>query len=751
MSAETTRREFLKSAAAGLGGMVLWTPMPLAGAESAIGDDGSIKIPEWVHGITRMSFLGPDAVPDVARAGVQVVHGNAVWPYYPLRRDGGKLKPEEQASLKKFADSTHENGMKLVLGLPPFPSADCMRAHPEWRVSQESNDKSLHVVPSDADLGTRLPCNVSPWGDFLIEICAELMEDYGVDGYSFDGNYSFPLCYCAACRDLYRKERQRELPATVNLDEIPYREYLVWRGEKLEEHYLKLQRRLKGIRPDAVVMTWTVNAGRYGHFLHSPRAMPSRLNRLIDLPMQEWWLDETNQGMSIAPSFGAEYLSCVAGYGPNGCEPYLMSRGNPYSGDSFPAHERMIRSMLVLTHGSTTAHSVGWTNGVEGAAPIFAETKRREPWITRARPLPWAGLLVSEQTRQFYAYKDIADRFLPPLFGAYRAAMEDHLPISLLNDWDVTQENLSRFRVLILANAAALSDSQLDAIRSYVFSGGGLVATTESSLCDELGRPRKDFGLADLFGVSYRGRPDANIAKGPIDPNFAIALDEKYWQQRVGAATLAWDEHPAFADASLRALVPSRRARFKGPQVLVGDPAEPGQVVCRLIPDGPGATPVDAAASPGIVTRLHGKGRVVYLAAGLDAALWSYAYPYQRHLFRRLVEWAADGPPPIQVDASHCVETTFKTRPGENGGTQLVIHFLNNIHTTAGHGQPGTDVPLREESIPIPGIRVRFRNPAPKAFHVEPGGLQPVVTREGDETIVEMPILEIHSMLIAEL
>src|SRR5262249_4794579 len=156
------------------------------------------------------------------------------------------------------------------------------------------------------------------------------------------------------------------------------------------------------------------------------------------------------------------------------------------------------------------------------------------------RRLPWAGLLVSEQTRQFYAYKDIAERFLPPLFGSFRAAMEEHLPLDLLNDWDMTPETLARYPVLVLANAAALSDAQFKALRAYARNVGGLVATCETSLCDELGRPRHDFALADLFGVSYRGRPADPKTRPALDANFAITVDENYWRARTGVATLTW-------------------------------------------------------------------------------------------------------------------------------------------------------------------------------------------------------------------
>lgn len=737
-SSTPTRREFLAATAAGLAALPV-----LGGAPAAVLIE-PVRVPEWVRGVTRMAYLTPGEVEKAAGLGVQVVHGNAVWPYFPLRRDGGGLSKADDKLLRDFVEGCHRRGMRLVLGLPPFPPVELVKKHPDWRVHQDDTGAALKLEATD-NLGTRLGCNLGPWGDYLIEVCAELVQDYRLDGYSFDGNYHPPVCYCPACKAACRQDAGRALPARVNLDDVAYREYLVWRGRRLEAHYRRMQERLKRINPDSVLMSWTVNAGRYGHFLHSPRAMPTRLNLLFDLPMQEWWLDETNFGASVAPAFGAAYLRATTGNRPCASEPYLMTRGNPYGTDSFPAHERLVRTLLAVANGNLAPQSLGWAGHEATTAEVFRELGKRERWTKGAEPLPWAALLVSEQTRQFYAYKDIADRYLPHLFGAFRAALEEHLPLDLVNDWDVDPKALAKYRVLVLANAAALSDAQAEAVRAFVRGGGGLVATAEASLCDELGRPRRDFVLADLFGVSYRGRPKAPEHRAELDANFAMSVDENYWKQRQGVATLTWGDHKLLRDQRLTELVPHKSVTFRGPLVRVSEPADGREVIVRMAPEGSKEAPL-----PAVVVRSVGAGGVVYLAAGLDAALWSYAYPYQRRLLARALEWAGGGSPPAQVTAPMCVQATFFTQ-ADKDGRRLVIHFFNGLNTTATHGLPSADVPLREETVPIHGIRVRFGKDAPKTFHVEPGGLAPRVTRDGLAAVVELPPLGVHAMLVGEL
>ena len=79
---------------------------------------------------------------------------------------------------------------------------------------------------------------------------------------------------------------------------------------------------------------------------------------------------------------------------------------------------------------------------------------------------------------------------------------------AMAHDRMLDPEHIDKFKLLILPNIAALSDKQCEQLRQYVERGGSLLATYETSLYDEWGVRRQNFGLADLFGAKFNGRFD---------------------------------------------------------------------------------------------------------------------------------------------------------------------------------------------------------------------------------------------------
>jgi type 1 glutamine amidotransferase len=377
---------------------------------------------------------------------------------------------------------------------------------------------------------------------------------------------------------------------------------------------------------------------------------------------------------------------------------------------------------------------------------LDAVRDRRE-WLIRAEPEPWGALVMSDATKAFYGRSAglVEERYLANVVGTFRAVTESHLPVTVIEDWQLTPEALAREAVLILPNTACLDDAQVAAIDAWVREGGGLVASLDTSLCDATGDSRGNFALADLLGVDHRGPATsaAGDAAAALDVNFAKSLPADWHEKRRGV--FQWRFAPGsflLDDAKLAAWVGTDPVTFKGPAVRV-QPREGTEILATILPEG-AATPL-----PAVTARRHGKGRVVYLAAGVDAAYWQYPYPYERLVITSAIRWAAGETAPVEIEAPMCVHATVRRQSLAN---RLVVHLFNDINTTGGHALPVDDVPLREETLPIHGIRVTFRPGTPiKRAHLEPGGIPLEIDSSGAAPVVIVPTLDVHAIVVAEL
>ena len=128
--------------------------------------------------------------------------------------------------------------------------------------------------------------------------------------------------------------------------------------------------------------------------------------------------------------------------------------------------------------------------------------------------------------------------------------IQNQIPFDIVFDRHLA--DLSRYRVLVLADQDALSDAQLAQIRAFVERGGGLVATGESSLRTEWLLERRKFGLADLLGADRPGRalrrafgrgrvayiPNIQAAMEPPVPEMNYNFRDKYWKLPRNASEL---------------------------------------------------------------------------------------------------------------------------------------------------------------------------------------------------------------------
>ena len=172
--------------------------------------------------------------------------------------------------------------------------------------------------------------------------------------------------------------------------------------------------------------------------------------------------------------------------------------------------------------------------GCESSRKFLTATPAGRNTCAIEASLARVGLVYSQQTAWFYGGERAGEKVEDHTLGWYQALIESRIPFEMVHDrlLDRLFENgqLGQFKTLILPNIAALSDSQCRQLREYVAQGGNLIATYETSLYDEWGARRKEFGLADLFGVSFKG--------GPRGPDAQRLLAARTWRRAARASAL---------------------------------------------------------------------------------------------------------------------------------------------------------------------------------------------------------------------
>jgi Glycosyl hydrolase-like 10/Beta-galactosidase trimerisation domain len=597
--------------------------------------------------------------------------------------------------------AAHAAGIKVLAGVYPFVGSrgprDLLLKHPEWR--SRKNDR----IPDRPGEG----CLLSPFGEALIDLLTARLKEYDLDGFQFDGWYQLTYCRCPSCLEKYKTETGRDVPAKADLANLEYRKYLVWRDARLMQVFLKLRQSIKAAKPEAVLVNWNNNdvAGS------APSWMPESLDCLNDWTNKEWW--DSNDVSSV---WLIKRLRGAAGDRPAGIQPYMFLRhghdvaSGVYHGSSCPVEEVLYRMHKVLAMGSipiiwpgarqawTDADSDKVTDGLVDFLPLVQETQT----------LKYAALLDSYTSLQMGPRGRMETGPLSHRGGMTRALVESHIPFDVISEHNASPALLQQYRVLILANTTCLSDRLVATLRDYVAGGGGLVATYESSLYDEWGQARPNFALADLFKASYRGRTKT---AGP--------------SSRIGFTSTS---SPVTDDARIKGLMGDRGnttywGRFARVSVT---PSDDTQTIAPLAGTEVlgGGKDSPTRWTPLLLTQ-HKRGRVAYFPAAIDDAYWDAGYPYQRLLIGNAVRWAAGREPPVEVTAPLCVAAGFFTKTRGNR-RQTIVHLLNDIDTTTGHGsKEEKQFAIREEAR----LEVQAQGPAWE---------------------VTIPRLDLHAAVVAE-
>jgi hypothetical protein len=319
-------------------------------------------------------------------------------------------------------------------------------------------------------------------------------------------------------------------------------------------------------------------------------------------------------------------------------------------------------------------HDDRWLKPVE---TLYRRYARWEKYLRNERPLARVGLVYSQQTAWFRPART-EDHTL----GWYQALIEARIPFEMVHDRLLDDAHLSQFKTLILPAVAALSEAQCQDLRQFVARGGSVVATYETSLYDEWGEKRKDFGLADLFGIKFAGR-----IEGPLQNSY-LRLEHNSMPGNHHPLLIGLEDAPRIINGVHRVDVTPILAFANPPLTLV--PSYPDLPMEKVYPRQP-RTDVSQ-----VFMREIGSARVVYFPWDIDRTFWEVLSVDHFKLMRNAVRWATAEPPVVTVIGPGVLDVTAWQQRHS-----MTVHLVNLTNPMMMKGPIRDLIPVGEQKVSV--------------------------------------------------
>jgi hypothetical protein len=578
--------------------------------------------------------------------------------------------------LGSVIESARSLDMHVMVRVDPHAvHADAAAAHPEW-LALGADGKPLEHWSYP---GIWLTCPFSPYHrEFLTDVARELVREYDIDAIfanRWQGHGG--ISYSEHAARSFRDETGLQLPARPDAPEDPaWQAYVPWRRRKLSELVAIWDDAVREIRPHA---RFIPNVGSL--------AIRDMDRELITRHYPIFFIDKQGRSGIEAPwaagrngkrnrsLFRERPVGLITSVGPEHHEHRWKDAVAPaeetktwivdgFAQGAFPWFTKFNATIsdnrwVPAIVEAFNLHAL--VDPVLSGMPIVAEVALLDPTQSDRSISPSAQ-------RQRFSHED----------GFYHALVEARIPFEFVADELLSAEELAPYKVLVLANAEQLSDSQCAVIHSWVEAGGSLVAAYQSSLLDESGQSRTNFGLADVLGVDL-----AQPGRGPVKNNYIALMGEHRM-------------HEGLAEAK----------RIIGGTHLLSVSARSGtEVPFRFIPDFPDLPMEEVYArdvpdAPAVVTReFSSGGRVVYFGFNLGSLFWESLQADHGTLIANAVRWALGDESHVSVEGPGLIDVAVR-----QNSTGIAVSLVNLTNPMAMRG------PIRE-TIPVGPQRVRVRLP----------------------------------------
>ncbi|MGK2860975.1 MAG: beta-galactosidase trimerization domain-containing protein [Chitinophagaceae bacterium] len=526
--------------------------------------------------------------------------------------------------------------------------------------------------------------------EYANEFVQYVMMNYEVDGIWHNAPGFNGICYCPRCRADFKEKTGKEIPLLPAASSEELDRYMEWKAEAADQYMDRIKKTVKSFGKDKAYTAEVFSIYRVGQKVDSGIDLDSA-KRHFDIMVSVAFLSENGQGEHFPYenlNYGNPIIKFLKSMVPDR-EAVVMYGGNGTT------HRLVIDPPLDLKIWLWEILSAGgrfWncyfsnvptlTNDNRNAlneSNAFHFVKTNSKILEQHVPVAAVGIYYSQPTRVSYRTKSVeADEFGTDIRGMETVLMENHIPHDFILSDQLSKERLQKYKLVILPNVRWMSDKEIELLKNYVKEGGNLVATYASSLFNEEGKERSDFGLSELFGVRYAGKRE-NTRKD----NYQYILNKK---------------HPVVEpDSSKTELL------FNAGYTALSKPIKDVTVICTWVPTIQNQPPDKSWVKefskefPTIVENKYGKGKVMYFANQPDVLSYETGHPDPRNLLLRTFRYLAGSSIPIETNAPSSVHIGL-TRSLQKKGD----HILSLVNTSSGPVRP-----IRE-LIPVHDITIKL-------------------------------------------
>ena len=717
------RRELLEAAGFLLAGSQ--TPMP------AQTPAGSVATHEWIRSTRTLiaeAYNPPfypslDYEPGKAVKIARELNADSLrypaasyFAYFPTK-SGYPVHPELKADImRQTVDQCRQAGLKTVAYVPlnhPFMNTGANDPrYADW--SKKFADGRPMTTEHYGYAEYFEGCLNSPVREVIRRLVREVLVEYPFDVMYFDGPYqgiqnAKNYCHCRYCEAAYQKRFGKQVPNPAPKisrdDEI---QYTNWMANEVVIAFLREIREMIRQTRDVPVLFNDTS-------LLSRREWRNRAVPLVDGFMFE--AAETPEdklfNMQLGQSTGKVIWTYVGTHTQYNREHLKDDRVRGWFSYPVESEELLLDGATALASGVGLVYwglsrffyqpegPLSYESG-RYVKEIFDFQQQHDALLRSVRSRPQTGILVGAQTIDWYSGKHFVGKAYENYAqGAYQALKANSLESEPFLDWQMSPQLLSRYEMVYAPNVACLSDAQCAMLADYVRHGGHLIATHLTSVADEYGRVRQNFGLAELFGAEFLDAEPVEI------PDLYLKLP--------GGELIPQD-----------------------PQVMRIHAAAGAQVLGETLDRGRRAN-----LGPAIVRRKAGNGSVIYIASGLEAV-------YEETRMKPLRTFLGGLVAPF-LDAGRAYRMEYV--PG------VTPHFMASrdvllLHLLADTGNKDKHLREREQFLPVTDVKARIRVPQGRSVKsaslLRAGGKLPTALREGwlDVTV---PRVFIHEAVRVDL